>query len=177
MSAARRIWLFLSGLLMIAGSLLMILLPEIGYVILTLALGIVLMARGIRMLCYYFSQARLMVDGRSILVRAVVLIDLGAFTLSLSDVPKFFLVLYLVVVYAFSGVIHLLRGLESKKHQDPSWKKGTAHGVINLVCAVLCLIFYKQTWLVVLIYGIGLIHSGGVHIIMAFRRTKIVYIQ
>ena len=50
-------------------------------------------------------------------------------------------------------------------------------GLIWIVMAIICLVFIKKTWLAVIIYSLGLIYSGLMHIITAFRKNNMIYIQ
>ena len=58
-----------------------------------------------------------------------------------------------------------------------SWRLRLLHGVVDLLQALLCLIFIGSVQLAVYIYVAGLIYSAIFRIITAFRRTAIVYIQ
>ena len=122
-------------------------------------------------------MARHMVGGRIMLYLAVVVLDLGMFTMMLTNIPKIYIVLYLVVVYAFAGVVSILRALEAKRYQAPMWKLSLISGIINVVIAILCIIFMRSTNMIVYLYCVGLIYSAIVRIVTAFRETAIVYIQ
>jgi hypothetical protein len=63
-----------------------------------------------------------MVGGKSILYTALIILDLAFFSFALNDIPKFYLMLYLVGTHAFDGAIKILRGMEAKKLESPSWK-------------------------------------------------------
>ena len=108
---------------------------------------------------------------------AVVVLDLGMFTMMLTNIPKMYIALYLVVVYAFSGAIDILRALEAKKYQAPSWRLSLISGIISVVIAILCIVFIGSTNMIVYLYSAGLIYSAIVRIVTAFRKTAIVYIQ
>jgi uncharacterized membrane protein HdeD (DUF308 family) len=84
--------------------------------------------------------------------------------------------LYLAGLHGFSGFIDIMRAIESKK-MNASWKLNISHGIINVLIALLCLVFLKTVWVATLCYSLGLIYSGIIRIIQAFRRTAIVYIQ
>ena len=45
------------------------------------------------------------------------------------------------------------------------------------IIALLCIVFIEKITVAVMIYGTGLIYSGGIRIIQAFRRTAVIYIQ
>lgn len=167
----------LSGVLMILVGVLIILKPEAGYPLAIAIISLGLMLDGLRALIYYFTMARHMVGGKQLLFRGVILLDIGFFPLTLSQVPELGLLLYLVIVHAFSGGVDILRALEARKFGAPSWRLKLAYGAANVVLAVLCLFCLKNTTLLVYIYGAGLIYSAILRIVSAVRKTAIVYIQ
>lgn len=177
MSVAGRIMKLITGLLIIALAIFMMAVPEIGYMVIALIMGITLLISGISSLIYYFTMARHMVGGRDTLYSALIKIDLALFTMSVADVPKVFVMLYLVALFGVTGLLHLLRGLEARKRKAMNWKGRFISGVINLIIALLCLIFIQNTVVMVIIYCIGLIFMGLDRIAGAFYRSKIVYIQ
>ena len=136
-----------------------------------------LLFSGIRELLSYFTMARRMVGGRSILYRSIIVIDIGIFTMSLTDVPMAYIMLYLAGIHLFSGSIDILNALGTKRLQGVSWKMQFLYGLLNVVIAVLCLIFIKSIGIAVIIYAFGLASSGVMRIVQACRRTAIVYIQ
>lgn len=176
MTKTQRIKNILFGLVMILAGLFFMLNPTKCYPWITSILCIGMTLRGIRLLIYYFSMARHMVDGRNMLYQAVIMIDLGLFTGALTQVPLIYVVLYLVAIHLFTGAIDILRALESRK-LGSSWKVNLAHGAINVLMAIACLVFIKKIWFAVIIYAIGLIYSGIMRIITACRRNRMVYIQ
>ena len=176
MSIGWRIGKILTGILIIAAAVCMILLPEIGYYVIALILGFSLLFSGIASLIYYFTMARFMVNGRMILFKGVILLDFGLVSASLIDMPKIYLIIYLVVVHAFSGVVELLRSMEARSY-GASWKLKLSHGIINLLLALCCLVFIKMTNMAIYIYAAGLMYSAAIRIITALRKTALVYIQ
>ena len=176
MSAVERIKNVLIGLLIILGAVILIFFPEEGFIIIAGILSISLVAYGVKSLVYYLMLARHMVGGRIMLYLAVVVLDLGIFTMMLTKIPRIYIVLYLVVVYAFSVVIDILRALEAKKLQAPSWRFSLISGIINVVIVILCLVFINSTKMIVYLYSGGLIYLAIVRIVNAFRKTAIVYI-
>ena len=177
MSSGQRIKNILIGALIILGALILIVFPEEGLIITAGILSLSLFIYGIKTLIYYITIARHMVGGRIMLYLAVVVLDLGMFTLMLTNIPKIYIVLYLVVVYAFSGAIDILRALEAKKYQASSWRFSLISGIINVVVAILCVVFIGSSNMIVYLYCAGLIYSAIVRIVTAFRKTAIVYIQ
>ena len=177
MSSGQRIKNILIGIAIILGALILIAFPEEGMIITAFILSLSLFIYGIKTLIYYVTMARHMVGGRIMLYLAVVVLDLGMFTMMLTNIPKIYIVLYLVVVYAFAGVVSILRALEAKRYQAPMWKLSLISGIINVVIAILCIIFMRSTNMIVYLYCVGLIYSAIVRIVTAFRKTAIVYIQ
>ena len=180
MSSGQRIKNVVIGVLIILGAVILIAFPEEGLTITVCILSISLFVYGIKTLIYYFTMARHMVGGRIMLYLAIVVLDLGMFTMMMTDVPsrdKIYIALYLLAVYAFSGAIDILRALEAKKYQASSWKFSLVSGIISVVIAILCIVFIGSTNMIVYLYSAGLIYSAIVRIVTAFRKTAIVYIQ
>lgn len=177
MSSGQRIKNVLLGVLIILGSVILIAFPEEGLIITAAILSLSLFIYGIKNLIYYITMARHMVGGRIMLYLAVIVLDLGMFTLMMTNIPKIYIALYLVVVYAFAGAIDILRALEAKKYQASMWKLSLISGIINVVVAILCIVFMGSTNMIVYLYCAGLIYSAIVRIVTAFRKTAIVYIQ
>ena len=177
MSGGQRIKNVLIGILIILGAVILIAFPEEGIIITASILSLSLFVYGIKTLIYYITMTRHMVGGRIMLYLAVVVLDLGMFTMMLTNIPKMYIALYLVVVYAFSGAIDILRALEAKKYQAPSWRLSLTSGIISVVIAILCIVFIGSTNMIVYLYSAGLIYSAIARIITAFRKTAIVYIQ
>ena len=177
MSGGQRIKNVLIGVLIILGAVILIAFPEEGIIITASILSLSLFVYGIKTLIYYITMTRHMVGGRIMLYLAVVVLDLGMFTMMLTNIPKMYIALYLVVVYAFSGAIDIMRALEAKKYQAPSWRLSLTSGIISVVIAILCIVFIGSTNMIVYLYSAGLIYSAIARIITAFRKTAIVYIQ
>ncbi len=152
---------------------------EDGFLLVSALLSLALIVFGARNLIYYFSMARHMVNGRSILYIGVIALDFGIFTLSVSDIHGVFTVLYLLGVHAFSGVIDILRAREARQFEAPSWKISLAEGIANIGVALVAVvfgIFLGNMRNLMIIYAAGLIYSALLNMISAFRRTAIVYI-
>ena len=177
MSKVQKFRSILIGILTILGSVILIAFPDQGFIITAAILSVSLFIYGIRKLIEYCTMARHMVGGRIILYLSIILLDFGMFTMTLTKIPKIYIVLYLLAIYAFSGVIDILRSLEAKKYQNPSWRLNLISGIINIVVAILCVVFIGSTRAIVYLYCAGLIYSAIVRIITAFRKTAIVYIQ
>ena len=166
------------GLVMLIVAILFIAYPiDELYLFLMIILAAGLMIRGISDIVFYFTMAKHMVGGKIILFQGVIILDLAMFTGSITNVPKFYILLYLIGIHAFSGVVETLRALEAKRTVDGPWKLKLMHGIINFSLASACLIFIKHTDTALIIYGIGLIYSAVVRIISAFRKTAFVVIE
>ena len=178
MNSIQRIKKFLSGLVMLLGSLLLIVEPEEGYYIIAFLLSISLLLTGVRALVYYFTMARNMVGGKSILYRALILTDLGIFTLPTITIPKIYLICHLLISHAFSGLVDMLKAVEDKKLQASSWRMSFIYGLGNLLTAVAAFVcvLNQSTELVVDIYCISLAYSGMMQMAASFRKTAIIYI-
>ena len=177
MNSGQRIKNVILGVLIILGAVILIAFPNEGLLIVAGILCLSLFIYGIKTLIYYFTMARHMVGGRIMLYLGMIVLDLGMFALMLTDIPRIYIVLYLLIIYAFSGVIEILRALEVKKNNGPSWKFKLFSGLVNIVIAILCIVFIGHTDVIVFIYSLGLIYSAIVRIVTAFRKTAIVYIQ
>ena len=177
MSAGERVGRIITGVLMIVGAFLIIYLGDYGYLIIGVLIGLSLIILGIGMLINYFKLSRFMVGGRRYLYIGLIILDLGLFASSLNNVPKIYIVLYLVIIRIVTGAVNIIRALEEKKYGSGSWKITIAIGIANALAGLACLIFIRQMWLVIIIYSGGLIYSAVLRIISAFRPTAIVFIQ
>ena len=180
MNIYQRIKSFAAGVILIIYGILVMLVPESGYMILLLVLFLFLLFSGAKMLLYYFKMARFMVGGKSVLFEGVILLDAAIFTATLTTLKPFYLILYLVGAYAVAGVIAILRSFEEKKCESPAWKFKFASGLLNIVIAAVAVIsglFLKSADIPVYIYGGGMIYSGIMRIISGFRKTPSIYIQ
>lgn len=176
MTKMQRIKEVLVGLLMVLVGVAFCIAPSISYSFITALLCLGLTFRGISLLIFYFRMARFMVDGRSLLYQAVIMIDLGLFSGSLTQVPLVYVMMYLVAIYMFTGAIDILRANEARKYGS-AWKMKFVSGAIDILIAIVCLVFIKVTSVAVMIYAIGLAYNGIMRIVQAFRKTSMVYIQ
>ena len=144
-------------------------------VILLLTLGLAI--QGLKDIIFYFTMARHMAGGKLILVQGVIILDFALLTGSLSDVPKIYILLYLIAIHAFSGMIEILRAMEARRSVSGPWKLKFSHGIINMILALSCFIFIRQTNTALVIYSIGLLYSGLMRIGSVFRKTTYVMIN
>lgn len=176
MSTGRKILNLLIAAVLIATAVILFFMKEDGILIVMAILGISLLIYGIRRLVYYFTMARHMVGGRSMLYIGILVVDAAFFTLTVFDGSPVYVMLYLIVVYLLSGVFEILHAMEEKKMGAPSWKRTLAFAIVNLLLAVVCGIFIRSGTIAIYIYCIGLLYSAIKRIVDTFRRTEILYI-
>ncbi len=90
-----------------------------------------------------------------------------------------FIVLYILGINAFSGIVDILRALEARKLQSPSWRMNLAAGIVSIVFALAAGVsglVMKDMEVTTIIFVIGVFWSAAAKLISAFRRTAIVYI-
>ncbi len=177
MNIAQRIRSIIFALIMVAAAVILFVTADSGYIVLILILGITLIVVGIRMLVYYFNMARHMVGGKTVLYMGIITVDIGAFALTIVNMPPFFIIIYLFLSHAFTGLINILRALEAKKYRADHWKLKLSHGIVNIAIAFACVILIRYSEVVVFLYAAGLLYSALMTIITAFRRTSVAYIQ
>ena len=178
MTLFQRIKKVLVALIMFIFAVVLIVLPGregLDVVIVILSFGFAI--KGIKDIVFYFMMARHMVGGKMILFQGVVVLDFAMFTGSLSGVPAFYVMLYLIAIHAFSGIVEVLRAMESKRTVAGSWALKMSHGVINIILALMCIVFIMNTATAVAIYSVGLMYSALIHMISAFRRTTFILIK
>ena len=180
MTLTQRIRRILGAVILAVCSVAIILLGDHGILLAALVISLSLILYAVRTLVYYFFMARHMVDGKYILFKGVILLDLGILTLSISDNASRFLILYLLGAHVFSGGISILRSLEARRFGAVSWRLRLTEGILNLLIASAALIFglfLGSLRIVSWIYASGLFYSAVLKTIGAFQKTAIVYIQ
>lgn len=165
------------GIIQFFLGIIMLAYPDYGYRVVLLIIGLYLMITGYQNLFYYFSMARFMVDGRIILVKSVILLDFGFLAGSLTDVPRIYILIYLMIMHTFTGIVEILRSLEEKQYGSKSWRLKLIHGIINLSIVILCIVFIANNNTVVIIFSTGLIYSSIIRIITGFRKSSFLYVQ
>ena len=177
MSKFSRIKNIVVGVIMILSALFLMLAPDFGYAAILVILALGMLIYGIKNIVYFFGMARHMVGGLAVLFRGLIGLDISFFTLSLSDIPSIYIMLYLVGIHLFTGAISIMRTVEAKKNGSKAWKGKLLDGLVNIGVAVLCIIFIRSQNVTVYIYSVGVIYSAIIRIKSAFKRTAIVYIQ
>lgn len=180
MSLMQRVRRIISALFLILMAVLIVIQGENGLPLAALIISLSLILYALQTLVFYFSMARHMVDGKFVLFKGVILLDLGVLTLSVTDNASRFLVLYLLAAHAFTGGISILRALEARRFGALSWRLRLTEGIVNLFIAGVALVFglfLGSLRTVCWIYASGLIYSALFKLVGAFRKTAIVYIQ
>ncbi len=162
---------------MIAVAVAMSMYPDDGYMFIIALISIYFTVKGIGTLYYYFTMARFMVGGRSSLYTGIIMFDLGMLTGSLTDVPHYYILVYLIALHAFNGAVEILRVQEARRSGATSWKLKMTHGIVDIIMALICVIFLKRLNVAVIVYSTGLVYSAIMRIASACRRTKFIYIQ
>ena len=160
---------------MIVVALIFIVAPsDEAYVFVMAVLTTGLLIRGVRNIVFYFTMARHMVGGKMILAQGVIVLDFALLTGSMSDVPKIYILLYLVVLHAFSGIVEILRAMEARRTVSGPWKMKFTHGIVDFLLAISCFVYIKQTHTALIIYSIGLLYSAVMRIANSLRRTTFI---
>jgi len=179
MSLAKRVGSIAAGLLMIAFSIIICIFQEYALPIISGVFSLTLTVLGIRLLFFYLTMARHMVSGKAMLFIGIMLLEMGMFTSTLRDIPQGYLILYLMGVHAFAGGVAVLRALEAKRFDSPSWKASLALGILNILAAAAALVgglIFHSVRMVIFIYSAGVINSALVRIGTAFQKTAVAYI-
>ena len=151
--------------------------PDLGCVAIVLVLGLAAALAGLRMLVYYMSMARHMVGGKIILYIGIIVFDFGLFTFGFADVPKQYIMLYLILGHLFCGLVEILRAMEIRKRGLGSWRLKLLMGLGNLALGVLCLAKINSSAVTVYLYSLGLVWTAMGRMVSAFRPASVVYVE
>ena len=165
------------ALLSITIGVIMLLLPDIGYMFILLIVSLALVVAGIRGLYNYFTLSRFMVGGKRSLYMGIFFLDMGIFTSTLYDLPKTYILIYLAIIHGFSGLVEVLRVYETKKYGAKTWKLKLSHAIFDIALAIACFAFSSRPNTLVLIYCFGLFYSSLGKIVSVFRKNTFIYIQ
>ena len=165
------------GVLGILLSIVMIADTEFGYLTVTVLLSVMLIVYGLKCLAFYVTMARCMVGGQQMLYIGVIVLDLGLFTLTMLDVPKAYVMLYLLLGNAFTGLVSVLRGLEARRMSGTHWRVKLIQGIFFILVSVTCGIFVRSANILVYVFCAQLIYTSVMRIISASRQSAIVYVQ
>lgn len=176
MNKSRRLINALVGVIIIIAGVFMMFYPEESYTVIALILGISLTFYGLRTIFYYFNMARFMVGGRLVLYRGVVIFDMGFFLTTITDIPRIYVMGYLFIIHIFAGLVDILRTGEAYRFGASVWRMAFLRGLGNVVLSITCLVNIRSLKMVTIIYSLGLIYSGIVHVVQSMRNTSSVYI-
>ena len=180
MSKFRRVLNVLTGLLMILGGILVMLMESAdGLKLALIFIQFGMTFRGFGALHYYLTMAKYMVGGRSVLYRGMIYLDMGVLAGSLFNNPVTYTVIYLAAIHVFAGAVSVLRANESRKIGG-HWRLRMIYGITDLMLAaavVIAGVALGRPEIAAYVYGAGLIYTAILRIAGAFRRTDIVYIQ
>lgn len=177
MNRFTRICHVLSGVFMILISLIMFVVPDLGYALAALIFGIVLMVNGLKQLIYFFSMGIHMVGGKIILYRALITLDIGYFTFSIHGTGQRYVLFYFTIYYLFAGIISIFRAVESRRLEAGSWKMKLAGGLFGITIAIICLINNNSERVMLDVLCFALIVSAVTRIMTAVKKSEIIYIQ
>ena len=166
----------LLGLLMLLCSLLLAADPNGAINFVAAILSLMILVYGLQKIIYYFTMARHMVGGYSLLFVGIIAIDLGAFSLTLLEQPHIPIVIYLVTNFGIVGVAGILRAIEGRRF-GLKWRASLVHGIVSLLLVLACVVFIGNTDLVMTVFSIGLAYSAIRHIATSLRKTDVIFIQ
>ena len=149
---------------------------DFGYEIISIVIWSSLVLAAVRTLIYYFTMARHMVEGKSVLYQALILCDLAAFTGAVASIESLYIQIYLIVLFGVAGLIDLMRALDSRRMGADSWRFNAFHGFFNVLMALLCLLFLRNERIFEILYCVSLVNSAVLRLIAAFRKTAMVYV-
>lgn len=176
MTKFQRIRTILGGILAILFTPFLLLDPDAGCVVIILLLGIAATAKGIQMLFYYLTMARHAIGGASILFGGIILLDFGIFTIGLADIPKQYIMLYLLLTHLFSGLIDILRALEIRKFSLGSWRFKLLVGLGNIALGLVCLVKINSSRAAVAAYCFCVVWNALGRILSALRPSAVLYV-
>ena len=114
----------------------------------------------------------------------LIILDLGLFTLSMaatvSASEPYIILFYLLNIYAFAGVISIMRSFEEKNNGLRSWKRKLFSGIFMILYSVTLVVLsiaFKDYVILKYGYCISLVYAAFVRIMTAFKKTAVVYIQ
>lgn len=180
MSRFQRIKAIVIGILLLLSSLLILIVPEEYYLLFTFIISIMLIVYAVRKLFYYFRMARHMVGGKAILYEAIIILDFGLFTSSLYDDHSLTILIYLLVIFIFTGFVDILRAFEAKKTGAKNWKFKFLTGLIMVIFALALVIvglIFRNTAILKYGFCISVLFAAFRRFRVAFSKTAIVYIQ
>ena len=171
MTFRQRILRGLSGVLLVLAALSLVFSGERGYYFMLLGLELILIGKAIEI-----QMARHMVGGIFYLYEALLLLDIGIFTLVLVDLPRGIAMLYLNGGVLLSGVTDLLRARDWKRMALRRWKFMMVIGVSKIIFVLTSLSYLHSPYMLTLIYAVGLAYSGVVRVVTSFQKVELMYV-
>lgn len=176
MNKSQRIYTILKSIFFIICAVIILKYPLEGYRIVVLILDIALLIKGFSMLIYYFIMARHKVGGLATLFKSFIIIDLGLFILSYKEAPQKIVMVYLILLCAFSAVVAVMNIMKGIKIKSPAWRIQCVRGVVALAVAVICICNIDSYEAAAIIFSIGLIFGAVSDILLCFKDTEMYYI-
>ena len=177
MNKTQRVLQIFAGLLQLLGALILLIIPENGLLIVLLILSLMFVYYGIKDIVRYFTMTRFMVGGRQILFRGVIVLNFGIFSYSLASASSLYIAIYLIGLYAFDGIVDVLRAREAKQLQSGHWKLRMTEGIIKILLGIACIVFMGSEKMLIVMFAVSLTYSAIWRIVSAFRRTSVIYVQ
>lgn len=172
MTKVQRLENYSVALLLLIMATVLVAFPNIGYLIVFLIVSASWFIQSVRLLIYYFTMARFMVGGQRILLKGVIFFDLSILALSVSEIPRILVMIYLVIGMIFINLIDILRALDMKKCGAGGWKYKLLAGIAGIAIAAVCLWHYKSPRLSGYIYAVELVYAAIIRIFD--RRNKMI---
>lgn len=169
MSRRQKITNVFLAFLNVISAVIMFCYPQLGYMLVVAIMSIALLLYGIKLLIYYFVNARHMVSGKRVLYRGMIVFDLGAFTVLIADIPRVYLMIYLMGGIIFTGVIELLRAFE-KKRLGAKYMFKLIQGIICIAIGITGIILFKTRDYIVYFYCVGMLYTAGIRIAEVLRK-------
>ena len=151
--------------------------PNEGFYVVVCIIAFGITIKGFRQLIYYLTMAKYMVGGQKILFTGIIYFDFGLFVLTLDDVPKQYVMLYLLGSLLFRGIIHAGGAFQSYKLKADAWKGQMFHAIVNIGIVIVGLFMLNNVNALVYVYCCGLAYSAISRLIQTFKTQEIVYIQ
>lgn len=177
MTRVKRWIYFISGLLLLGICVIIDAFPNIGYGLTLLLMVSSMMIRGLQNLFYYFTMAKYTVGGIVVLYKGILFLDASLFAFNLDDLPKEYVMLYLLAGMLANGLIDLLRVREVIQSGSRHWKYQLFTGAFKILISIVSVVFIHSGKILSIVYTIGLAHTAISRMVMAVRDTSIVYIK
>lgn len=161
-----------SGLLLTAGGLILLFVPELTLVTIANAVGIVLIIIGAIFIFSYICRKQ-MAAGNNDLVKGIVTAGIGLFICVRSEAVISILPVLLGVGVVVSGILKLQHAFDLRRMAVSAWTKVMITAAINILIGLIVILnpFSTVAFLMRLI-GVGLIFSGLTDVITTIYVSK-----